>query len=299
MNMEWIDKVVDDCSHIYSDGRNVPALFETDEDKIEGLNLIAVTAWETGVVILMEVVMTTHFHSVAAGSQENRWRFTKEMERKLELRRVRLGMKTRIKVRKDDISKENELKDKIMYDYRNPVAAGYGRMPWHYVGGPGDIFFSDHEARISSGRSIGELRVAERRAKFHTRIALPQEWTFLPSGLIVPDCYIDCPRLERLFKSPKGVMAFLYQSKEKEAAEDALCAREFIMDMGDKELRHTAKRLSRSLFGEEYVSRLSEKERITLAQRMWASRSTFSIAALGRATHLDKHLLELILLPQG
>lgn len=295
--MEWIEKTVDDCSHIYSDGRNVPALFETDMDKIEGLNLIAVTALETGVVVLMEVVMTTHFHSVVAGFEVNRWRFTKEMERKLDGRRARLGMRTRIKVRKDDIREETELKDKIMYDYRNPVAAGYRGMPWHYVGGPGDIFFSDHESRISSGRLIKELRVAERRSLFHTRIELPQGWTYWPSGLIVPDCYIDYPRLEKLFRSPKGVMAFMYQSKEKEAAEDALCAREFIKDMGDKELRHEAKRLGRSLFGEEYVSRLSEREKIAIAQRMWASRSTYSIPALGRATHLDKNLLKLILLP--
>ncbi|MBQ6253488.1 MAG: hypothetical protein IJK05_02375 [Bacteroidales bacterium] len=297
--MEWIDKTVDDCSHIYSDGRNVPSLFETDEDKIKALNLLAITALEANVVLLMEVAMTTHFHCVVAGSQKNRWLFKREMDRKLEVRRSWLGVKTRINVRKDDISTENELKDKIMYDFRNPVAAGYGRMPWHYVGGPGDIFFSDHIARISSGRPIRDLRVTERRALFHTRIELPAGWTYWPNGLIVPDCYIDYQRLERLFKSPKGMMAFLYQSKEKEAKEDAICAREFILDMGEKELRHEAKRLSRSLFGEEYVARLSDKERINIAQRMWASRSTFSVSALSRATHLDKHLLEMILLPQS
>ena len=297
--MEWIDKTVNDCSHIYSDGRDVSALFETDKDKIEGLNLIAVTALETGVVILMEVVMTTHFHSVVAGKDGNRWSFKKEMERKLEARRYRLGLKTRIRVSKDDIRTENELKDKIIYDFRNPISAGYGRMPWHYVGGPGDIFFSDHKARIYSGIPIKDLKVTERRALFHTRIELPTEWTYLSGGLIVPDCYMDCSRLEKLFRSPKAVIAFMYQSKEKEAAEDAICAREIVLDMSEKELRHEAKQIGKSLFGKDYVTRLTDQEKISVAQRMWASRKTYSISALGRATHLEKHLLETILLPPG
>ena len=296
--MEWIDKTVDDCSHIYSDGTNVPVLFETDQDKIEALNLIAITALETGVTVLMAVAMTTHFHSVVAGLDLSRWRYKTSMERKLDLRRSRLGVKTRIKVRKDDIPTENKLKDKIMYDYRNPIAAGYGGMPWHYAGGLGDIFFSDHQARISCGALISTLTVDRRRELFHTRIELPRDWTYLPSGLIVPDCYIDYERLESLFRSPKGVLAFMYQSKEKELAEDAFCAREFIKDMGEKELRKVAKDLAKRLFGKEYVTRLTDNEKIIVAQRMWASHSTYSISALSRATHLEKRILETILLPQ-
>lgn len=296
--MEWIDKAVNDCSHIYSDGTNIPVLFETDENKIEGLNLIAITALENDVIVLMAVAMTTHFHSVVAGLDINRWRFKVAMERKLDLRRSKLGVKTKIKVRKDDITTENKLKDKIMYDYRNPIAAGYAGMPWHYAGGLGDIFFSDHDARIASGLMIKDLTVQRRRELFHTRIDLPISWTYWPSGLIVPDCYIDYKRLEALFRSPKGVLAFMYQSKEKEMAEDAICAREFIKDMGEKDLRHIAKDLGRAMFGKEYVIRLTDKEKILVAQKMWASRYTYSISALGRATHLDKNILETILLPQ-
>ena len=149
-----------------------------------------------------------------------------------------------------------------MYDYRNPIAAGYAGMPWHYAGGLGDIFFSDHVARIASGLMIKDLTVQRRRELFHTRIDLPISWTYWPSGLIVPDCYIDYKRLEALFRSPKGVLAFMYQSKEKEMAEDAICGREFIKDMGEKDLRYIAKDLGRAMFGKEYVIRLTDKEKI-------------------------------------
>ena len=296
-DMGWNDRDVNDCSHIYSDGRGVPVLFETDKDKIEGLNLMAITALETGVVILMAVAMTTHVHSITAGLDYNRWRYKVALERKLDIRRSKLGLKCKIRVSKDDIRTENELKDKVIYDYRNPIAAGFAGMPWHYPGGVGDIFFSDHKARIESGRLISDLSVTDRRNLFHTRIELPSDWTYWPDGRIVPDCYIDYKRLERLFMSPKGALAFMYQSKEKEAAEDALCARELIKDMSEKNLRHIAKRHGKSIFGQDYLTRLSEKEKFFIAQKMWADRDTYSISALGRATHLDKTLLETILLP--
>ena len=71
-----------------------------------------------------------------------------------------------------------------------------------------------------------------------------------------------------------------------------------VKDMGEKDLRYIAKDLGRAMFGKEYVIRLTDKEKILVAQKMWASRYTYSISALGRATHLDKNILETILLPQ-
>ena len=302
MTMEWLDKPVGDCSHIYSDGRNVPVLFETDLDKVEGKNLIAVTALETDVMILMEVVMTTHFHAVTAGKDTNRERFKNEMERKLMIRASRLGLKivgdSKIHVRKDDIRTETELKDKIMYDYRNPIAAGLEMMPWHYSGGPGDIFFSDHKSKMAKGRLINELPVLTRRKVFHTKTELPAEWRYADNYEIIPDCYVDWQRLERLFKSPRAVLAFLHQSKEKEMADDAECSREFIRKLGEKELRHIARDYCHILFRKEYVNRLTDQEKIVIAQKMWTERDTYSISALSRATQMDKHILESILIPQ-
>ena len=40
----WEKHPVEDCYHIYSDGTRVSVLFERDEDKVYGMNLIAVLA---------------------------------------------------------------------------------------------------------------------------------------------------------------------------------------------------------------------------------------------------------------
>lgn len=299
---QWIDKTIDNCSHVYSDGRNVVTLFETDEDKVDGKNLIAVTALACGVTILMLEVMTTHFHAIVSGPDRGRAKFTDEIARKLGIRANRLGLKVtgdgKIHVREDSIRTENELKDKIMYVYRNAIAAGYPGMPWHYVGGPGDIFFSDHRARISSGRLIRNLPVRTRRGMFHTRAILPAGWAYSENGEIVPDCYIDWRMLESLFRSPKAVLAFMHQNRDKEAAEDALCAREYVRKLGEKELRHIAKEACLRMFGKGSLSKATDMERIAVARKMWIDRCTYSVPALGRAVQMDKVTLEAILIPQ-
>ena len=74
---------VEDCYHIYSDGTRVSVLFERDEDKVYGRNLIAVLAFKYHIRVYCDVVMGTHFHLVGKGDPENIHRFVAEMKRLL------------------------------------------------------------------------------------------------------------------------------------------------------------------------------------------------------------------------
>ena len=62
------DKPVDDCSHVYSDGTLVYGLFEGENERITGMNLVAVTAFSCNVKVLMVQVMTTHIHLIISGN---------------------------------------------------------------------------------------------------------------------------------------------------------------------------------------------------------------------------------------
>ena len=62
---------VKDCYHIYSDGTRVSVLFERDEDKVYGRNLIAVLAFKYHIRVYCDVVMGTHFHLVGKGDPED------------------------------------------------------------------------------------------------------------------------------------------------------------------------------------------------------------------------------------
>ena len=140
----WEDKAVDDCSHIYSDGTSVNSLFDTRQDKIAAMNMIATLAYSYNVKILVQQVMTTHIHLIVSGAAWDRERFARELRRRLiiwaeDKRHSANGV---IMVGNDEIRTERELMNKFMYVYRNAIAAGYPGMPWEYVGGPGNIFFT-------------------------------------------------------------------------------------------------------------------------------------------------------------
>lgn len=80
----WVDKPVEGYAHIYSDGTNVSILFESREDYIWGMNVIAVTAYQCGIVILTLQVMGTHFHLIAKGSLQDCDRFARSIAMKHE-----------------------------------------------------------------------------------------------------------------------------------------------------------------------------------------------------------------------
>lgn len=292
----WIDRPVDGYAHIYSDGTNVSTLFQSREDFVFGMNLIAVTAFQFSVVILTVQVMDTHFHLIAKGTPRNCDRFARSIAVKLEsfLSRTgkRFAVKGHIRVSNDPIATENELKTKFMYVYRNAISAGYPFAPWQYAWGPGDIYFVDHNSLMARGRRIGEYPVLTRRAMFHTGIKLPEEWRCDEDGMLIPHCYIDWKTVENLFKSPRAFLAFLSQKKDVEAAIDRECSASSVQRVSETELRREAKSICSALWGLPTVSKASVEQRMAIAQKLWDERRTYSLSVLSRVTMLDKAVLE-------
>lgn len=89
----WTNPPVDDCVHIYSDGTCVVCLFGERQDCIRMMNLIAVTAHENDIRILMIQIMSTHFHLIASGKRTDCARFTTSLTRKLQIIILRSGKK--------------------------------------------------------------------------------------------------------------------------------------------------------------------------------------------------------------
>ncbi len=290
----WIDKPIDDCSHVYSDGTSVNSLFDTRQEKIDAMNMIAILAYSNNVKILVQQVMTTHIHAIVSGMARDRDRFARGLKRRLMLiaSKKRHSANSMIMVGNDEIQTERELMNKFMYVYRNAIAAGYMGTPWGYVGGPGDIYFTGHNQ--TEGNYIDTLSITARREMFHSKVVMPKEWKYNKEGLILPHCYVDWGRVERLFKNPKVFIAFMHQSKGVESAIDMECSREYIRTVSEKELREECKKLCGNMFGKSSMSRSCLEERIAVAQRIWAERQTYSISALSRATLVPQSVLETI-----
>ena len=186
----WIDKPLEGFyAHIYSNGHSVKNLFETEEDRIFGMNLLPIAAHACDVSLLMIQVMGTHFHEIVRGRPEDCERMRRFIKRQLETWMKKTGRKEYIPkgidISIDGIETETELKNKIIYVYRNSIAAGFPQAPWRYRWGPGDILFVDHNVTESYGTCIGSLSVRQRKAMFNTKVQLPSDWRYDDSGMII------------------------------------------------------------------------------------------------------------------
>lgn len=292
--VRWKDKTVEDCSHIYSNGTNVNSLFDTREDKIGGMNMLAILAYSLNVKILVQQIMTTHIHLIASGTSCDRYRYAREIQRRLMIMASRKKHSTngRIIVGNDEIKTERELMSKFMYVYRNAIVAGYPGMPWDYIGGPGNIFFGGQ--RNKHGQPLDDLPVLARREMLHSKIEPPKGWLYNSEGLVLPECYVDWRRVEKLFKNPKVFIAFLHQSKSVESEIDLECSREYVLSISEKELREESRSLCMRMFGKATPSKANLEDRIAIAQRLWADKRTYSVNALSRVTMVPQSVLEAI-----
>lgn len=292
----WIDKPLDGFYfHIYSNGNNVRNLFETDSDCIFGMNLLPIAAYSSNVRLLMVQVMGTHFHVIAHGRPEDCERMRRLVRRQLETRLAKTGRKeyapSGIEISIDEIKTETELKNKIIYVYRNGIAAGFPQAPWHYPWGPGDILFVNHKMAALQGNRICDLGVRQRHTLFHSRVMLPADWRYNDSGMILPHSYLDWNRVEKLFVSIRAFLAFLHQKKDIESQIDREANATSFSRLSDKDLRKEASGLFRSLFGRDSASKATIDERMAVAQKLWVTRRTYSLPQLARVTLLDKALL--------
>lgn len=270
-------------------------LFERDEDKVYGQNLIAVLAFKYHIRVYCDVVMDTHFHLVGKGDPENIKKFIAEMKRLLaryfrQTHRPEL-VKDSIWIKADPLADDVEVMRKIIYVFRNPLDAGDPLLPENYPWGVGRLFFQKDTA--VAAKRVGDMTLEERRALFHTRIDLPPDWEIDANGMLLPRCYIDLDEVHRLFGSPRRYLSFLFVRKKDLSEQDAQCARPFLEIRADKQLRAEAHAESQRLFHLP-ITQLTEPDRLRIASLLWQNRRTFSRKQLARATRLSPDVLEAV-----
>lgn len=296
MNNDFQPRPVSDCFHIYSNGKKMNALFSTREDKILAMNMIAVTSFANGVKILTDQIMETHFHAIVSGSVRDCAKFKKDIIVKLNIFINKMGRSAYsdggLEVSMDPIRESTELKNKIIYVYRNALAAGFPMMPWKYEWGPGDIYFVDHETLAKSGKLISDIPVREQRRVFHTNVALPQSWRVNEEGMILPHCYMDWVRVEKEFGSARVFIAFIHQKRDLEGKLDAECTKNIGITFSETELRREAKELCKQVYGRSCIASASAEERIAVAKCLWQNRRTYSVSSLSRVMLVPKDILQ-------
>ena len=222
---DFFDSVID-CYHCYTDGNRADVMFPDTDAKVYGMNVIPALVRKAGTVMLAFVLMDNHVHFCLNGHEENCRRFMKlYVFAVANYLTKRFGQEYRgrgFKFSALAITTKGQLMKTIAYIFRNPLAAGFDRMPSEYrwsnapdcFTGSGSVSSGNiigrpyvatmnptHARRLeyanvgdpSSGyvaphhfrdiRTIGDLTMVERRNILKVRHQYPADWTFDEYGV--------------------------------------------------------------------------------------------------------------------
>lgn len=300
---------VSDCYHCYTDGSCTDTMFPDTDAKVYGMNVIPALTLKAGVVVLAFVLMDNHVHFCLNGTEENCRRFmklyvfvvanylTKRFGREREGRGFRYSLQA--------VTTKGQLMKTIAYIFRNPLAAGFDRMPSEYPwSNASDCFVTPRDARhtLSEGgssgvaatsrsrrseyadrnddyceyavpclaqnrRTIGDLTMVERRNILKVRHEYPAEWTFDEYGVICTRQYSGGRIVEKkIFGSVRRFLYFLAMKCEDEVNDSMLRNRGVFLS--DADVRSRAKALSQEKFDRQDIRRLPLDQKVHLVRAL-------------------------------
>ena len=286
-------------------------MFPDTDAKVYGMNVIPALAQKAGVVVIAFVLMDNHVHFCLYGTEEDCRRFMKLYVFAVanylakRFRHERKGRRFRFSVLA--VTTKGQLMKTIAYIFRNPLAAGFDRMPSEYPwSNASDCFVVSREerhyktsrevsddSRISaatpanvpmyiggdineyamSGHSmikkhtIGDLTMVERRNVLKIRHEYPSEWTFDEYGVISTRQYSGGQIIEK--KIFGSVRRFLYflAMKCEDEVNDSII-RNMGIFLSDADVRNRAKSLCQEKFGRQDIRQLPLDQKVQLVRAL-------------------------------
>ena len=288
---QWVDPIVKDCYHYYSDGTACSLLFGTDEEYVQAMNMAAALSILYGIKILAICLLNNHFHLVLKGRRANCAKFRDIYKRQI-ARYIRSCERKHLRVTMDPITTESRLRTLIIYVQRNCIGAGYAYLPQQYPWGTGNIFMVPEES-FPHGIRVGSLSPPRARQFFRTHVQVPKEWEYDSKGMLMTQYWIDWQFVNYLFGTPRRYMASMHLKKDDAMAITSECRSRLLEDLSQKELRKLAADRFMTMVRKP-ASQCSLKERVLVAQKIWASTCGYSLKSIARATHVDPEVLRLL-----
>ena len=278
--------------HVCTDGAAISWMFQDDQDFIAGINRIAICHLKTCVSVIAYVLMDNHVHFVLYGTMPQCKAFItlyKRLTGKWIL--LKYGIGDYLKHLPTDIlhiDSEERLLNTIAYLDRNPLVAGFAKLPGEYPWGSARCYFRD-KSSAEFTKLIAGLTKNERRAVLRTRTVFPRDWKINELGMIDPLCFLDSQRVESYFKSPLRYTYFLAKKLEGIVEQDLEYSQKAFLP--DKDVRAIIGKLSHELFGVTSVSRLDVKSKLLIARRLRYDYAS-TVKQIARLLRLDKSALE-------
>ena len=278
--------------HVCTDGASLDWMFRDDSDFVAGVNRLGICAVVSGVKLVSFVLMDNHVHFVLYGEMPSCKDFIlrfKNLTGKYIFSQY--GIKGHIHALPAEIIRidtPDRLLATLAYVDRNPIVAGWRKMPDEYRWGVSRFMFRS-QSGFECFRRLDTFSLREQSVFLGTHVKLPQDWRVDENGMLDVRCFVDVVFLERLFKSPGRYLYFL--SKKLEGDIDQFFSTGTRTFVQDKDLRMIVEKLAKELYGEGDVRLLSVNTRLLLARKLRYEYAS-TVKQIARMLHLDVELLK-------
>lgn len=278
--------------HVCTDGASIDWMFMDDFDYVAGVNRVGMCSVLSDVRVVSFVLMDNHVHFVLHGTMPKCKDFIiryKKLTGKLISSRYRIkGRMRALPTEIIRIDSHERLLATIAYLDRNPMVAGWRKMPDEYLWGVGRFLFRDMLSDPTC-RRLDSFSRREQNNLLGTHQLMPQNWLVDGKGMIDPRCFVDVDFLEKLFRTPGRYLYFL--SKKLEGEIDSFISTGSRTFLQDRDLRGIVMKLSQEHFGEGDVNLLSVNSRLLLARKLRYDYAS-TVKQISRMLHLDVELLK-------
>ncbi len=191
-------------------------LYKRKEEYIVGSNLVAISAAETGFVVLDDSVMNNHHHVLGRGRRSNAEMFTDHLREKMRRYQLSLGNPSlkELRIQIDEVLDIKQFRNYVGYIDRNAYVARLDSTPTGYPWGSGNLFFNGNLWMMTDGVSWNSLSIEKRRKICRSHdVTLPSSYK-VRDGMILRSSFVDYKHTESLFNSANQYFSMLTRRGE-------------------------------------------------------------------------------------
>ena len=258
-----------DFWHICTPGSASEVLFVEDVDYKFAISNMAISAAESGVVILTDSIMSNHIHVLAAGARAQCLQFIDCFRYRLNKYNNSIGRYLSLCEFRCDapISVDNleSVRNEIAYINRNGYLVNPSYTPFSYPWGSGYLYFNQM-AVDPRGIPYEDAPYTEKRRLCKRRLLhLPERYRY-HHGMILPQSYARTGLGERMFRDAHHYFNTLARNLEAYSEEAKRLGDTIILT--DEELYPATRMLSEKQYGVKQPALLKPTEKFDLAMVM-------------------------------
>ncbi len=255
--------------HICTPGYLSEILFTDEEDFRFAISNAAISAAESGVMVITDCTMTNHIHSLAAGTVQQcrnyldvyRYRLSKYLDK----RGKYISLKGFTCDSPIPVPTLDAVRNEIVYINRNGYVVNSAYTPFSYPWGSGYLYFNPL-AREPRGIPYQNAAFTEKRRLSMRRVAdMPSSYRY-HRGMILPESYVRYDLGEKMFRDAHHYLNLLTRNVEAYSEEAKRLSDTIVLS--DEEIYPAARMLSEKRCGVKQPSLLPVEQKIEIARAM-------------------------------